>query len=114
MPNLNALVQHIALFGELIYPLENGQVRIQVWYSVSKIGPVINKFLKCAKFLRSLEQLGLNFDDYLGFPPKITPAQRYATQQILSTPTSSRIAQFLLMQFVAYVLVRGERGGCVI
>jgi hypothetical protein len=26
--------------------------------------------------------MGLNFDDYLVFQPKITPAQRYATQSV--------------------------------
>ena len=26
--------------------------------------------------------MGLNFDDYPGFQPKITPAQRYSTQYI--------------------------------
>ena len=43
--------------------------------------------------------MGLNFDNYLGLQPKITPVQRYATQHILSTPTSPRTTQCYLRYY---------------
>ena len=43
--------------------------------------------MKIMKIYR-VEWMGLNFDDYPGFQPKITPAQRYATQSMYNRSLS--------------------------